>query len=143
MSQDVAEIRSRGRLVIAGSLKGGVPTVCDVVQSRLGEPSRRAWRIASPRPSCSSGDVADGGVQPDRVVLGMDPLELEGGLAGWRIFSRYGHPPRPAGCEDGQAGVAAQVAGCVDDGLDPHRPADRADREIRIDRGSRLVIMCM
>jgi len=37
MSQDVAEIRSRGRLVIAGSLQGGVPTECDAVQPRLAD----------------------------------------------------------------------------------------------------------
>ena len=37
MSQDLAEIPSLGRLVIAGSLQGGVPTICDAVQPRLGE----------------------------------------------------------------------------------------------------------
>ena len=37
MSQDLAEIPSHGRLVIAGSLQGGVPTICDAVQPRLGQ----------------------------------------------------------------------------------------------------------
>src|SRR5918993_2933761 len=45
--------------------------------------SRRAWRMASPRSSCSStGDVADAGVEPHGVVLDPDAVELTVEFAG-------------------------------------------------------------
>src|SRR6516225_2295697 len=44
-------------------LLGVVSTVCDAVQPRPGD--------------FVAADLADGGVQPDGVVLGPDPVELE------------------------------------------------------------------
>ena len=47
-------------------------------------PSRRAWRIASPRPSCSSSGVTYpiDRVQPHSVVLGPYPVEFKFEFAG-------------------------------------------------------------
>ena len=65
-------------------LLGVVSTVCDAVQPRPGDSvaAGLADGFASAFVFVVGGDVADGGVQPDGVVLGPDPVELAVEFAG-------------------------------------------------------------